>query len=156
MKNWTKCNEKRTTRVQSMLDEYARITIQEIAQALDTHRDRIIITTIIIIIIVRSLSAASQLSPRRDLQTIKQKDQKLTRRTHKCLTNITLPPPSHTHTHTHTHARTHAHTHTHTHTHTRTHAHTYTVADTLLHRMSLSLPPLSHWYNAIRRSVVDI
>ena len=32
--------------------------------------------------------------------------QTLTRSTHKYLTNITLPPPSHTHTHTHTHTQT--------------------------------------------------
>ena len=51
--------------------------------------------------------------------------QKLTRSTHKYLTNITLPPPSHKrkHTHTHTHVHMHAPTHTHTHTHTHTRAH---------------------------------
>ena len=51
-----------------------------------------------------------------NIQTKSSRHQKLTRSAQKCLTNITLPPPSHTHTHTYTHTRAPACTHTHTHT----------------------------------------
>ena len=72
---------------------------------------------------MRSLSAPSQMSPRCVQQTIylfdketqSSRHQKLTCSTHKYLTNITLPPPSHTHTYTCAHAHTCTHTHTCTH-----------------------------------------
>ena len=66
---------------------------------------------IIIIIIMRTLSAPSQLSPRHVKQSSKKmrcsRHQKLTHSTHKCLNSIILPPPSHTHTHTRTQTSTH-------------------------------------------------
>ena len=81
----------------------------------------------------RSLSVPSQLSPQgaynkqSNKKTQSSRHQKLTRSTHKCLTNITLPPPLHTHINTLTH------THTHTHTHTRARAHTHTHTHILLY-----------------------
>ena len=54
------------------------------------------------------------------LTTNKQKDtKKLTGSAHKCLTSITLPPPSRKH------ARAHTHTHTHMYIYTRARTHTH-------------------------------
>ena len=69
-----------------------------------------IIIIIIIIIITIIIITTSQLSPRHvqqsNIKTQSSRHQKLTRSTHKCLTNITLSPPSRTDTHTHTHTHT--------------------------------------------------
>ena len=96
--------------------------------ALQFNTKRALVMTIIIIIIMRSLSAPSQLSQRRVQQTFKQKDAVPgTKNSHAAYTNVSLTSPSlHLHTHTHTCTCTHTctHTHTHTHTHMFTYAHT--------------------------------
>ena len=120
----------------AFLPHLRNYTLAVLKFSCEARQIRMMITIIIIMVVIRSLSAPSQWSPRHIQQTMKETKRSYApgiKNSHAARTNVSLTSPSlhlYTHTHIHTHTYTHTHTHTETHTHTHVHmhvcAHTYT------------------------------